>query len=118
MFPFVDFHVNKKGRSCGVQLVLVHKRDRIEFSASSRTLSQQENPTLFLFRASVTDFHTIPLYRSTCPLPLGLYDWLQCRDCLEKITLHVIRMTLLDQSGCMKVVTIIIMEQLSQALII
>ena len=70
--PVEDRLSNLKNRSCGVQLVTVHSRDRRECSASGSTSCQCVSGSPRVFRAIVIAFQTVPLYFSTWPLHAGL----------------------------------------------
>ena len=71
--PFADRHWKVKNLSCGVALVAVQRRERIEWRASSSTFSHWLTGNPFDLSANEIAFHIIPLYRYICPFPLGVY---------------------------------------------
>lgn len=70
-FPWVVRLWNLKKRSCGVQFVVVHNRDRIEWRTCGRTCSQCLSDSLSDLSANWIVFQTTPTYRSAWPLPCG-----------------------------------------------
>ena len=60
-----------KNISCGVVFVDVERSDRVECRASGRTTSHWESGRFLHLRERRTVFQMIPLYLSTCPLPIG-----------------------------------------------
>ena len=60
-----------KNLSCGDVFVDVERNDRMEYRASGRTTSHWESRRFLDLRERQTVFQMIPLYLSTCPLPIG-----------------------------------------------
>ncbi|KFD50069.1 hypothetical protein M513_09029, partial [Trichuris suis] len=70
--PVDDRRLNVNSRSCGVALLAVHSKERMECKASGSTICHCSTESLRALSANVTDFQITPTYNVSFSLAVTL----------------------------------------------